>query len=63
MSKAKMQTSKIDSEFHGSSHITKPGTNIFLDLGFPEKEAAELWAKSKERIALREMKASTKKSS
>lgn len=63
MSKAKKQTSKIDSEFHGSSHITKPGTNIFLDLGFPEKEAAELWAKSKERIALREMKASTKKSS
>ena len=61
MSKAKKQTSKIDSEFHGSSHITKPGTNIFLDLGFPEKEAAELWAKSKERIALREMKASTKK--
>ena len=63
MSKVKKQTSKIDSEFHGSSHITKPGTNIFLDLGFPEKEAAELWANSKERIALREMKASTKEKS
>lgn len=63
MSKVKKQTSKIDSEFHGSSHITKPGTNIFLDLGFPEKEAAELWEKSKQRIALREKKVVTKKTS
>lgn len=63
MSKAKKQTSKIDSEFHGSSHITKPGTNIFLDLGFPEKEAAELWEKSNQRIALREKKVVTKKTS
>ena len=63
MSKVKKKTSKIDSEFHGSSHITKPDTNIFIDLGFPEKEAAELWAKSKGKIALRQMKASAKKSS
>jgi hypothetical protein len=61
MTKLKRQKSKIDSEFHGSSHITKPGTNIYIDLGFPEKEAAELWAKSKEKIALRQMKVSTKK--
>lgn len=63
MTKLKRQTPRIDSEFHGSSHITKPGTNIFIDLGFPEKEAAELWEKSKQKIALREMKASAKKSS
>lgn len=63
MTKLKRQTPKIDSEFHGSSHITKPGSNIFLDLGFPEKEAAELWEKSKQKIALKEMKASVKKSS
>ena len=63
MTKLKRQTPKIDSEFHGSSHITKPGTNIFLDLGFPEKEAAELWEKSKQRIALREKKVSTNKTS
>ena len=63
MTKLKRQTPKINSEFHGSSHITKPGTNIFLDLGFPEKEAAELWEKSKQKIALKEMKASAKKSS
>lgn len=61
MSKAKKQPSKINSEYQGSSHITEPGTNIFLDLGFPEKEAAELWAKSKERIALRQVKVPTKK--
>lgn len=63
MNTVKKKTSKIDSEFHGSSHITKPGANIFLDLVFQEKEAAELWAKSKERIELREMKASAIKSS
>ena len=63
MTKSKRQTPRLDSEFHGSSHITKPGTNIFLDLGFPEKEAAELWEKSKQKIALKEMKASAKKSS
>lgn len=63
MSKVKKQPAKIDSEFHGSSHITKPGTNIYIDLGFPEKEAAELWAKSKQKIALRQMKVSTKKTS
>ena len=51
MNKLKNEPAKIDSEFHGSSHITQPGTNIFLDLGFPPKEAAELWKNSKLRIA------------
>lgn len=51
MNKLKNELAKTDSEFHGSSHITQPGTNIFLDLGFPPKEAAELWENSKQRIA------------
>jgi hypothetical protein len=58
MTKLKRQTSKIDSEFHGSRHITKSGTNIFIDHGFPEKEAAELWEKSKHKIVFRKMNAS-----
>ena len=51
MNKLKNKSVKTDSEFHGSSHITQPGTNIFLDLGFPPKEAAELWENSQRRIA------------
>lgn len=47
MNKLKNEPVKTDSEFHGSSHITtRPGTNIFLDLGFPPKEAAEFWENS-----------------
>lgn len=42
----------------GSSHITKPGDNIFLDLGFGKEEAAQLLAKShaliNQKIALKE---------
>ncbi|MDO9204132.1 hypothetical protein [Methylotenera sp.] len=51
MNKLKNEPAKTDSEFHGSSYITQPGTNIFLDLGFPPKDAAELWENSKLRIA------------
>lgn len=50
MKKMKNELVKTDSKFHGSSHITQPGTNIFLDLGFPPEEAAELWEDSKRRI-------------
>lgn len=50
MTKLKQELPKIDSQFHGSSHITKPGTNIFLDLGFSPNEAAELRLKSEQRI-------------
>ncbi|MDZ4140791.1 MAG: hypothetical protein U1C48_02170 [Methylotenera sp.] len=51
MSKLKNELPKIDSQFHGSSHITKPGDNIYLDLGFPPEEAAKLYDKSQLRIA------------
>ena len=37
----------IDTEIR---HITKAGTNIFLDLGFPEDEAIELKLESDRRI-------------
>jgi hypothetical protein len=47
----KNELPKIDSQFHGSSHITKPGDNIYLDLGFPPEEAAKLHEESQFRIA------------
>lgn len=34
----------------GSSHITKPGDNIFQDLGFAKDEADKLQADSRSRI-------------
>lgn len=62
MSKLKKELPKIDSQFHGSSHITKPGTNIFLDLGFPPDLAAKYQEDSKRRMAdtLAERKAKRK---
>ncbi|GEM_PF-2197148 len=51
MSKLKNELPKIDSQFHGSSHITKPGDNIYLDLGFPPEEAAKLYDESQIKIA------------
>ena len=61
----KKELPEIDSQFHGSAHITMPGTNIYLDLGFPPRQAAELYEKSQIRmantIAMREVLALTKK--
>ncbi len=37
----------IDTEVR---HVTEPGTNLFLDLGFQADEAARLWAESKNQI-------------
>jgi hypothetical protein len=31
-------------------HVTKPGANLFLELGFPEEEAARLHAASQKQI-------------
>lgn len=31
-------------------HVTKPGANLFLELGFPAKEAARLQAASRKQI-------------
>ena len=65
MSKLKNELPKIDSQIHGSAHITKPGTNIYLDLGFTPIQASELYKKSQIRIAniiaMREAQALTKK--
>ena len=37
----------IDTEVR---HVTRPGANLFLELGFPPDEAAWLQASSQERI-------------
>jgi hypothetical protein len=37
----------IDTEIR---HITKAGTNIFLDLGFDAEEAEQLYAESRRQI-------------
>lgn len=41
---------KIDTKIR---HVTKPGANLFLELGFPPAEAKRLKAASKKRIRLR----------
>jgi len=41
MSKLKNELPKIDSQFLGSSHITKPGDNIYIDMGFSPEEAVK----------------------
>lgn len=38
---------KIDTEIR---HVTKPGTNLFLDLGFPPEEARRLNLASQQQI-------------
>jgi predicted XRE-type DNA-binding protein len=38
---------KIDTEIR---HVTKPGANLFLELGFPAAEAKRLHAASKQQI-------------
>ncbi len=38
---------KIDTEIR---HVTKPGANLFLELGFPAKEAKRLHAASQKQI-------------
>ena len=38
----------IDTEVR---HITKPGANLFLELGFDETEAAHFHAESQQRIS------------
>jgi predicted XRE-type DNA-binding protein len=38
---------KIDSEIH---HVTKPGANLFLVLGFPAEEARRLHTASQKQI-------------
>jgi len=38
---------KIDTEIR---HVTKPGANLFLELGFPAEEAARLQAASRRQI-------------
>ncbi|MBX9677020.1 MAG: hypothetical protein K2V71_10505 [Methylotenera sp.] len=62
MSKLKNELQKIDSQFHGSSHITKPGDNIYLDLGFPPEEAAKLYDESQLKIAAKLATKQSKKS-
>lgn len=39
---------KIDTEIR---HVTKPGANLFLELGFPEDEALRLQAASRKQIS------------
>lgn len=51
MNKLKKELPEIDSQFHGSAHITKPGTNIFLDLGFSPELAAKYQEESKRKMA------------
>lgn len=41
------QVMKIDTEIR---HVTKPGTNLFLELGFPTEEAERLHLASKKQI-------------
>lgn len=50
MDKLKKELSRIETQFHGSSHITKPGANIFIDLGFSPKVAEKLKLESEQRI-------------
>ena len=38
---------KIDTEIR---HVTKPGSNLFLELGFPPEEAKRLHAASRKQI-------------
>ncbi|WP_280191295.1 helix-turn-helix domain-containing protein [Delftia sp. PS-11] len=38
---------KIDTDIR---HVTKPGANLFLELGFPEDEARRLQAASQQQI-------------
>jgi predicted XRE-type DNA-binding protein len=38
---------KIDTEIR---HVTKPGANLFLELGFPPEEAERLYLASKKQI-------------
>ena len=42
--------SKVDPEDR-SQHVTSVGGNVFVDLGFPPDEAAQLLAESKAKIA------------
>lgn len=42
--------SKVDPEGR-SQHVTPVGGNVFVDLGFPPDEAAQLLAESKAKIA------------
>lgn len=51
MNKLKKEKATRALKLRGTSHVTRPGTNIFLDLGFPPELAAEYWAESKMRIA------------
>lgn len=46
----------------GSAHITKPGDNIFLDLGFSPEVAKKLRLDSEKRIMDKIKKSTTKKS-
>lgn len=62
MSRLKNELPKIDSQFHGSSHITKPGDNIYIDLGFPPEEATKLYEESQIRIATKFATKQSKKS-
>lgn len=43
----KKQTMKIDTEIR---HVTKPGANLFRELGFSAEEAARLHAASRQQI-------------
>lgn len=61
MDKLKKVLSSVDTEFHGSAHITKPGDNIFLDLGFPPKLAQKFRLESQKRIDEKIMKSASKK--
>lgn len=60
MSKLKNELPKIDLQFHGSSHITKPSDNIYLDLGFSPEVAAKLYDESQLRIAAKLAKIQSK---
>ncbi|HYN53612.1 MAG TPA: hypothetical protein VES38_02770 [Methylotenera sp.] len=63
MDKLEKELSRIDSQFNGSAHITKPGDNIFLDLGFPPKVAKKLRLESEQRINDKIKKSNLKKAS
>jgi len=47
MSDEKSHVMKIDTEIR---HVTKPGTNLFIELGFAPEEAAKLEATSRQQI-------------
>lgn len=61
MDKIKKELSRIGAEFNGSAHITHPGDNIFLDLGFPPKVAKKLRLESEQRINEKIKKSTLKK--